>query len=229
MSDKYQGIIFDFNGVLLWDSHLHEKAWNDFSLTSRGYALNPDEIFGQVHGRTNRSVLEFLLNRQISSQEFEKLSRQKETIYQNLCLEKMEEFQLSPGAIKLFDFLIDHDIPHTIATAADKFNLDFYVDHLKLDRWFDVSSIVYDNGTFPGKPAPDMYLRAAKNINVTPDKCVVIEDSKSGLMAAINAKIGKIIGLAPPGKENQLLNIKGVSEVIPSLLQLKKEKMFATP
>ena len=43
---KYKGIIFDFNGVLLWDSHLHEKAWGDFSKILRGHPLSSEEIFG---------------------------------------------------------------------------------------------------------------------------------------------------------------------------------------
>jgi beta-phosphoglucomutase-like phosphatase (HAD superfamily) len=94
---KYKGIIFDFNGVLLWDSHLHEKAWGDFSKILRGNSLSSEEIFGQVHGRTNKCVLEYILNRTITLQELCTLSNQKESLYQELCLQNPEEFQLSPS------------------------------------------------------------------------------------------------------------------------------------
>ncbi len=221
---KYKGIIFDFNGVLLWDSHLHEKAWGDFSENLRGDSLSSEEIFGNVHGRTNKSVLEYILNRAISSHELSTLSRQKESLYQKLCLMNPDEFQLSPGAIDLLNFLVNNAIPHTIATASDENNLKFFIKHLKLDTWFNPSEIVHDDGSFSGKL--DMFLKAAKNLKLVPEQCIVIEDSKSGICAAHKAKIGKIIGFGPKEKHDLLLSLEGVSSVISSLDQFDKALVF---
>lgn len=201
---KYKGIIFDFNGVLLWDSHLHEQAWRDFSKLLRGYSLSSEELFGQVHGRTNKSVLEYILNRPITSQELHTLSCQKESLYQDLCLKNLVDFQLSPGAIDLLDFLVKNAIPHTIATASDGNNLKFFIEHLKLDRWFNTAEIVYDDGSHSGKL--DMFLKAAKNLKLLPEQCIVIEDSKSGIHAAHKANIGKIIGFGPKDRHGVLLS-----------------------
>ena len=225
---KYKGIIFDFNGVLLWDTHLHEKAWTDFSTTLRGTPFSSEELSSHVHGRPNQYILEYLLHRPITSEEFHRLSGQKESIYQTFCLQNREDFQLSPGAIDLLDFLIKNNIPHTIATASDKNNVDFFVKHLNLRRWFDVEKIVFDNGSFPGKPAPDIYLRAAANINLSPNDCIAVEDSKSGLTAAYSAKIGKVIALGPMELHTTLVNIKGVNEVITSLEQLRKQLFLSS-
>lgn len=225
---KYKGIIFDFNGVLLWDTHLHEKAWTDFSASLRGTPFSLDELALHVHGRPNQYILEYLLNRPISSLEFQRFSEQKESIYQTLCLQSKEDFQLSPGAIDLLDFLVEKTIPHTIATASDKNNVDFFVKHLNLSKWFDLTKIVFNNGSFPGKPAPDIYLKAAATINLSPTHCIAVEDSKSGLTAAYSAKIGKIIALGPMDTHKTLVNITGVSEVVTSLGQLRKEHFTCT-
>ena len=100
---KYKGIIFDFNGVLLSDSYLHEKAWKKFSKKLRGKSLSLEEISMHVHGRTNKYILEYILNRSITSQELNSLSFRKESLYQNLCLQHVEEFRFSHGAIDLLD------------------------------------------------------------------------------------------------------------------------------
>lgn len=221
---KYDGIIFDFNGVLLWDSHLHEKAWKDFSMTLRGFPFSSEEVL-DFHGKTNKSILEYTLNRPITSLELNALSSQKEALYQNLCLQNKADFKLSPGAIEFLEFLIKNNIPHTIATASEKNNLDFFIKHLLLDKWFDVSKIVYDDGSFSGKLG--MYLKAAENLQLRPEQCIVIEDSKSGIHAANDANIGKIIGLGPMDKHEFLQSLHGISQVVTSLDQVEKEAIFA--
>lgn len=218
---KYKGIIFDFNGVLFWDSHFHEQAWDEFSQEKRGKALSSEEIFHHVHGKTNKRVLEYLLECTLEGDELNDLSWQKEEAYQQLCLDNRAEFCLSDGAEELLDYLVRYNVPRTIATASVKENLDFFIKHLKLDRWFDLSKIVYDNGSYPGKK--EMFIQAAKNINLPPEHCIVIEDSRSGIMAASEAKIGKIIALGPEDTHPILLKLPGVNETITSLRQIKKE------
>jgi HAD superfamily hydrolase (TIGR01509 family) len=217
---QYQGIIFDFNGVLFWDSHLQEKAWKEFSAQLRGTPFSAEELFENVHGKTNKSTLEYILQRRVTQQELESLAHEKESLYQSLCLQNPAEFQLSPGALDLLNYLTSNNIPRTIATASNGNNLQFFIDHLQLDRWFECTKIVYDDGSYPGKL--EMYLKAAQNLNLLPKECIVIEDSKTGIIAAHKAKIGKIIGLGPKEKHNLLLNIEAVSLAISSLNQFPK-------
>ena len=79
---------------------------------------------------------------------------------------------------------------------SNKNNVDFFVEQFKLDKWFDLEKIVYDNGKIKGKPAPDIYLQAAKNLGLNPKDCIVIEDAISGIQAAHAAGIGRIIAIA---------------------------------
>lgn len=222
----FQGIIFDFNGVLWWDGQLQERSWKQFAAIVLGVMLSDEQIAVHVHGRTNQHTLEYLTGHTVSGEELSQLTHQKETIYRRLCLDQGTGFRLSPGAIGLLDFLAAHRVARTIATASERVNLDFFVEHLNLDRWFDVGQIVYDDGSRPGKPAPGIYLQAARNLDLEPARCVVVEDSCSGIQAAHAAGIGYIIALGPAHMHHQLFGLEGIGEVVESLHQIPKVQLF---
>lgn len=216
---RSSGMIFDFNGVLLWDSLLHEQVWSDFAQTLRGSLLTTEEIRHHVHGRPNPYIIEYLSGKKLSASETQRLIQEKESIYRQICL-TWDGFRLSPGAIELLDFLVAQHIPHTIATASEISNVRFYIEQLALARWFDLTQIVLDDGLLPGKPAPDIYLKAAANIGVAPAACVVVEDSVSGLLAAHRAGIGRIYALGPAEKHADLRQLPGVADVISQLSEI---------
>ncbi len=222
----YNGIIFDFNGVLWWDSLLQEKAWKEFATSLRDIGFTDEEMSIHLHGRNNKHTLEFLTKKNLSEPELEELTDGKESKYRELCIDQGENFRLSPGAEELLDFLKENNIPRTIATASEINNLNFFIENLHLDKWFEFEKIVYDDGTHPGKPAPDIYQKAAKNIGLETSECIVIEDAKSGIAAAHAAGIGKIIAIGPKEKHSELSTLPGVSMVIESMKDLNPEELF---
>ena len=219
---RYRGVIFDFNGVLLDDAGYQIQAWQHMARELRGREMTGDELAVHMHGRPNSYVLSYLTGRKIAGQELLTLIQAKETLYRELCLSNPGGLQLSPGARELLDTLVARSIPRTIATSSEKTNLDFFVKHLALARWFEIANIVYDDGRRPGKPAPDMYLAAAGNIGVDPARCVVVEDAISGVMAALAARIGYIVGLGA-GSHASLLRSKGAAAVIETLRDFPRE------
>lgn len=223
---KYKGIIFDFNGVLWWDVRLQSQSWKEYSSKIRGYPLTEEEMSVHVHGRNNRHTLSYLIGHDLEGEELFEITQGKESKYRELCLAEKDNFKLSPGATQFLDYLKSHQIPRTIATASEKDNVDFFVTHLHLDRWFDVSKIVYNDGILPGKPEPDIYLKACANLDLEPNDCIVIEDAKSGIQSARVAGIGKIIALGPKSKHKALLTLEGVSEVVEDLSQIKPGELF---
>ncbi len=66
---KYNGIIFDFNGVLWWDTQLQEDSWIEFARTLRGTPFSKAEMDAHMHGIPNSQVLEFLTGRKLDSAE----------------------------------------------------------------------------------------------------------------------------------------------------------------
>lgn len=213
----YGGIIFDFNGTLFFDSDKQEEAWRIVSRQLRGQDFTRGEMREKMHGRPSRAIFEYLLGKPLAEDEVWRLSEQKEEIYRELCLRDRDGFRLCAGAEALLDRLVRAEIPRTIATASEITNVRFFIRHFGLERWFDPERIVYDDGTLPGKPAPDIYLKAARRIGLPPARCLVAEDAASGIEAARRAGAGCIVAMnsgAVPGPV--LRQLPGVDRVIGS-------------
>ena len=88
---KFLGIIFDLNGVLLWDQALQEQAWRQFAEQERGITLTSEVMAVQVHGRNNQHTLEYLTGSGLEDDRLKQLSDQKETIYRDLCQAQGDE------------------------------------------------------------------------------------------------------------------------------------------
>ena len=197
-----KGIIFDFNGTLFWDSEIQENAWKTFGTKLSGRNITDEEFNTYFHGRTNKDTLEYLTERVLTDKEVNELAQQKESIYRDLCKSDLNKFKLAPGVERYLDYLKENNIPFTIATASEINNVNFFIKEFQLDKWFDIIKIVYDDGTFRGKPEPDIYLKASEALNIQPDNCIVFEDASSGIKSAKSAGVKEIIAVVPEGRKN---------------------------
>lgn len=211
---KYKGIIFDFNGTLFFDSEKHLEAWRAYSKRLRGTAFSDEEMRKYMFGRTNEDIIAYAIGRKPEPKMVEKLAKEKEEVYREMCRKDYKNTKLAPGAIEFLNFLKDNNVPMTIATMSEKDNVDFYIEEFNLAKWFDLEKIVYSDGTIPGKPAPDIYQIAAEKLHLAPKDCIVIEDALSGIQSAKDAGIGKIIAIASMEKEDLYKNIPSVSQII---------------
>lgn len=209
-----KGFIFDFNGTLFWDSHMHYEAWIEFSKRLRGTPFTTEEMQKYMFGRTNADIIAYALGKKQPDDVVEKFAKEKESYYREMCKKDLEHFVLAPGVIEFLDYLKENNIPRTIATMSEKDNVDFYIEEFNLAKWFDIDKIVYSDGTIPGKPAPDIFLKAAKNIGIQPSNCIVFEDAISGIEAAKRANIGTIIAVASLEDISYYQNIDGISTII---------------
>ena len=187
---KYKAIIFDFNGTLLWDTHLHNQAWDRF-LAKYGFNFSDQQKNQIIHGKQNQDIFKALFNQTLSNAEIEQYVLEKEHLYQELCLE--EKLPLGPGVEAFLDHLKQQNIPFTIATSSGIENVSFYFEHYDLKRWFSLDSIVYNNGKIKSKPSPDIFLVAMEKLGCTPEQAIVFEDSPTGILSAQAANAGKVI------------------------------------
>jgi beta-phosphoglucomutase len=193
-----KAVIFDFNGTLFWDTDFHSKAFDVFidryrngspsGLKSR--LLTETDKRDHVMGQPNDRIMEYIFSRALTAKQIAELGEEKEVIYRGLCRGKVE---FAPGAEKLFAALRKADIPFTVASSADKGNIDFYYEQLNMAEWFPQDGIVFNDSTFKGKPAPDIFLRAAEKLKVRPEETAIFEDSTSGILAAANAHASEVI------------------------------------
>lgn len=223
---RYKSVIFDFNGTLVFDTANHDRAWKIITSKYREKPFSDEELEKNIHGRTNKAIFEYIIGRELNAAEVDKFSTEKELIYQKLCRED-KNFRLIRGAEDFLNYLRDNKIPRTIATASNRMNVDFYVEMLHLERWFDLDKIVYDDGTLEGKPSPDIYEKAAKNLQTKPEDCIVFEDAILGIESASRAGIGEIIAVVGD-KSKQLSGEEkfGVKERIENFSDFERNKLL---
>ena len=181
--------IFDFNGTLCPDNHLHDRAW-DLFLSHHGIYLTEEEKKRKIHGKNNRNILRAVGLGDREDSVLDAFGLEKESLYRALLVES--GLNLTPGAIELFDFLQTSGVPFSIATSAGIENVRFYLDHFNLSRYFDISDIVYDDGIIPGKPDPALFHLAASRLGFPAERIAIFEDSPAGLEAARRFGAGRI-------------------------------------
>lgn len=194
------GIIFDFNGTMVFDGPKHVTAWKEFAVKLRGQEFS-DEEMSWMHGKTNQKIIEYL-KPDISLEENNRLSKEKEALYREICMRSPEDYMLVNGLENLLNELKELQIPIIIASASIKDNIDFFIKTFKLDRWFDTDVIVYDDGSYNNKVA--MFQEAAKRLHCDIHDCIVIEDSKSGIQCARECHVKAIAAICNPESEADL-------------------------
>lgn len=190
---KYNGIIFDFNGTLLFDTDLHVKAWDTIAKKLHKGPITYETIVRNYWGLANEELLRKLTDNIYSDQEYQQLSQEKEALYRQYVCEN-KQYQLVDGVIDFFNYLKNNNIPFTIASASIKENIDFYITHFKLKKWIDPAMIVYDNGQYKNKE--EMYAQAIKILNLK-KPYLIFEDSINGIKSALKTG-ADVIGIDTP-------------------------------
>ena len=193
-----KGIVFDFNGTLFWDTELHNRAWDKYLIT-KGKQVSDQDKNAHMHGRTSHDIFEYLTGRILSKDEVAEMTEEKEAIYRAEC--EKQVVSLAPGAKKLLGLLVKMDVPIGIATASGKSNVDYFIQKFELRRFFPKDAIIYDNGEFPGKPDPALYLKVISNLEIRPQDTLIFEDSIAGIQSAENAGADQIIIVNSTGQD----------------------------
>ena len=209
-----KGILFDFNGTLFNDTHLHKAAWHSFFLKYYGWDLSEEEILRRCLGPSNDDIFKDFFDGKLSKVEVDALAAKKEEEYRASAKSDPSNMHLIDGVEELLDLLVEKGIPFALATASPIENIMFYLDDLGLKKWFTLDRIVYEEGKLPSKPDPAFYIEAARRIGLTPDQCMIVEDSPTGIRAAINAGAEKIVALDRTAKREWLESQKEISAII---------------
>lgn len=209
-----RGVLFDFNGTMLFDTKFHEIAWKDYLEKLIGRRVSDQELQDYVYGINANVTLPHFLQREMTQEEVDRLEEGKEKIYRQMCLDNPDEFHLVDGLPEFLDALKEKGVPMNIATASAFNNVKFFFEHLDLGRWFDIDTVVYNDSSFRGKPHPDIFLLAAKRIGMSTEDCIIFEDTKAGLEAARRAKAAMIVGVGTTLDEKTLESTEDVAMVL---------------
>ncbi len=213
---KPEAVIFDMDGVLVDNHQFHLEAWVIFC-RKFNIELTPEEFRLKMFGGNNRNLLEKVLNRPLTSEQIHQYADEKELIYRQLHAPTIRGVD---GVIEFISHLKKENVRLAVATAAPRENLDFVLNSLGITSYFDVT--VDDSQVVNGKPDPEIYLKASSLLGVSPEKCVVFEDSLTGIAAAQSAGI-KVIGVRTSLDEKALSH---TWKTIPNFKQLTINELF---
>jgi beta-phosphoglucomutase family hydrolase len=171
------GLIFDMDGVIVDSNPIHERAWLEYN---RSQGVETTEAMQQrMYGKRNDAIVRDFLGEHLSETEIFAHGAAKERLYRDLIAPRMPD-ALVPG---VREFLERHqDLAVGCATNAEPANVDFILDAGKIRQFFRVA--VDGHQVERPKPFPDIYLRAAELLDVDPRRCIVFEDSYTGIDAA---------------------------------------------
>jgi beta-phosphoglucomutase family hydrolase len=178
-----RAFIFDMDGTMVESMPAHAKSWEEFR-NRHDIDMSVDEILKKTTGRTGVECIRLLLGDELSEQRAKELAGEKEQIYRDIFA---REFREVAGFASFLRQAQQRGLKVAVATAGDQKNLAFVLERLGLEKQPD-AQVRGDQG-LPGKPAPDIFLEAARQLDADPAECIVFEDAPFGIEAAGRARM----------------------------------------
>ena len=180
---KYKGVIFDLDGVICSTDHYHYLAWK--ALADRLGIYFDETINNRLRGVSRMASLEIILERYngtLSEEEKLAAAEEKNNLYREL-LKEMTPADLSPEVKNTLDALRAKGLLLGIGSSSK--NTKFILSRIGLGDYFDKIS----DGTniTRSKPDPEVFVKAAQFLELAPEDCLVVEDAKAGVEAALAA------------------------------------------
>jgi beta-phosphoglucomutase len=176
MTDQIHAIIWDLDGVIIDSGEEHRISWYRMA-HDEGLPFT-DEQFYATFGMRNDKIIPMLWG-PMSEQRVKELADRKEMYFREVVKEKVGPL---PGAIELLTALRDAGYKQALASSTPIKNIEVISEKLHLERY--LSALVSGEMVPHGKPAPDVFLRAAQELEMDPKYCLVIEDAVAGVEAA---------------------------------------------
>lgn len=186
--NKEIAVIFDMDGVICHTNPYHSLAFRDF-FALRNMAPTEAEFAQHMFGKSNSYIFSHFFNRPVSGTELLTLEEEKEGLFRKIYKDHIEPIA---GILEFISDLERHGVKLGVATSAPYANLDLILSKVEIRN--KLGAIMASEDVKKHKPDPEVYLRSAKNLGVSPDQCLVFEDSHSGISAALNAGM-RVVGV----------------------------------
>lgn len=203
--NSIRAFLFDMDGVIVDSNPLHRITWAEYN---RLHGIETTEKMQQwMYGKRNDEIVRCFFGDGPSPEEVFRHGAAKEALYREMLGPQIED-SLVPG---VREFLMRHkDVPAAVATNAEPANVEFVLERAKLRQYFRTT--VDGHQVQNPKPHPEVYLRAADELGVRPEHCVVFEDSWTGVQAGLAAGM-RVVGISTTHDD-----LPGVSLLIPNFL-----------
>jgi HAD superfamily hydrolase (TIGR01509 family) len=214
----FTAVIFDMDGVLVDSEPLHFRTTNEV-LAPRGARID-EATYATCIGMTELAFFEKLVEMYALDDRATDLARERVTI--SLQAMAADPLPPTPGALECLIALRADGRRLALASSARRSQVDLVTDLLGLRRVLEATVSAEDAAA--GKPAPDLFLEAARRLRIEPADCLVVEDAVLGVEAASAAGMASV-ALPPPGDEGGGHRAAGALAVLRSLVELTPERL----
>jgi beta-phosphoglucomutase len=167
------------DGVLVDTGEFHYQSWQEV-LEAHDLPFSRD-FFRQTFGMNNAAILLRLLGEDLTGELLAEISDQKEERFRELIRGRARAL---PGVVSWLARLQETGFRQGIASSAPPANIDALIDELGLRGYFGA---IVPGEDLPAKPDPTIFLEVARQLDVRPGRCIVVEDSVAGVEAAKRA------------------------------------------
>lgn len=177
---NYRALIFDLDGTLVDSMPAHFKAWCAALAEHGKGVVFPEDVFYAMGGRPTRDIVAIINGEQGLSLNPDRVASAKKRHF----LKSLDSLELIPSIASIAE---EHRgrVPMAVASGGSREVVEKTLQTLRISDWFD--EVVTSSEVSRGKPAPDIFLEAAKRLGVTPADCVVFEDARAGIEGARKA------------------------------------------
>lgn len=181
MINSINAVIFDMDGLLLDSERI---ALSTFIDSCRKHNFEPNiEVYYKCIGTNASKTKEILLEGYGKDFPYKAITElwvkknHEETLNKSIPIKK--------GALSLLQYLEQKGVKKAVATSSRKKNALIKLSNAKLLHFFDI--VLGGDQVLNGKPNPEIYLTASQKLNEEPIRCLALEDSDNGVLAAYNA------------------------------------------
>ena len=189
-------VIFDMDGVLIDSNPYHKISLKQFC-AKYGHNLTDKQLEEKIYGRTNKDWIPNVFG-PLPAEQIAHYTDEKEALFREIYNDHIAPLK---GLVPFLTILKKNNVPMAIGTSAPGANVDFTLNKTGIGSFFD--AILDDTFVNKGKPDPEIYIKAAHALGYDPQKCIVFEDSISGVMAGHNAGC-KVVGVTTTHTANEL-------------------------